>query len=158
MLRVHAMKTVLKCSAILLPLAALALGCSKSPEPSTTSPSASAITPPKPVLLPSAPAAANAPFEGEIVVTVKDEAAKKLPASITYDVKGNKVRYVAAAAPVYAIGDMDAQEAYAVGDAQKVTTRSTSNRPRTRRLPGAEGAEDGKDREARRTRLRELDD
>jgi hypothetical protein len=92
----------------------LVFGCNKSPELATTQPAASAppkATPP--------PAATNVPFEGEIVVSVKDEGTKKLPASITYDVKGNKVRYVPAAAPVYAIGDMDAQKAYAVGDAQK---------------------------------------
>ena len=62
---------------------------------------------------------ANAPFEGEILVSVKDEASKKLPPSITYDVKGNKVRYVPAAAPVYAVADIDKQQAYAVDDAQK---------------------------------------
>jgi hypothetical protein len=95
--------------------AALAAGCSKSPEPATTSAPAAA----QPLPIPSAVASATAPFEGEITVAVKDDASKKLPASITYDVKGNKVRYVPAAAPVYAIGDLDAQQAYAVGDARK---------------------------------------
>jgi hypothetical protein len=52
-------------------------------------------------------------------VSVKDEAAKKLPASITYEVKGNKIRYSPVATPVHAIGDLDAQRAYAVDDAQK---------------------------------------
>jgi len=46
-------------------------------------------------------------------------AAMKLPTSITYDVKGNKVRYAAAAAPVYAVGDLDAQQVYAIDDGQK---------------------------------------
>jgi hypothetical protein len=96
-------------------LTALALGCSKHPEPSTTAPAASAAPAPAPT--PSA--TTIAPFEGEILVSVKDEASMKLPASITYDVKGNKVRYVPTSAPVYAIGDMDKLQAYAVVDAQK---------------------------------------
>ena len=77
---------------------------------------------------------ANAPFEGEIVVSVKDEAAMKLPASITYDVKGNKVRYVPAAAPVYALGDMDGQQAYAVDDAKKTYDAIDVKPARMRRL------------------------
>jgi hypothetical protein len=80
---------------------------------------ASAAAPPSAAPALTALAAANAPFEGEILVTVKDEASMKLPTSITYDVKGNKVRYVPATAPIYAIGDLDAQEAYAVDDTQK---------------------------------------
>jgi hypothetical protein len=74
---------------------------------------------PKPAPVASAAPAANAPFEGEIVMTVKDESAKKLPASIVYDVKGNKVRYVPAAAPLHAVSDLDAQRVYAIDDAQK---------------------------------------
>ncbi|MGO8999882.1 MAG: DUF4412 domain-containing protein [Polyangiaceae bacterium] len=110
------MKIPMTCAVLsLCALDTLALGCKKSPEPPTPVPTASA-TPPPPA---PAPAMANAPFEGEIVVSVKDEAAMKLPASITYDVKGNKVRYVPAAAPVYALGDMDGQQAYAVDDAKK---------------------------------------
>jgi hypothetical protein len=96
---------------------ALVFGCNKSPDVAPAPPVASAPPPAAPI--PSALTAASGPFEGEIVVSVKDEASKKLPASITYDVKGNKVRYVPTAAPIYAIGDLDAQRAYAVGDAQK---------------------------------------
>jgi Domain of unknown function (DUF4412) len=50
---------------------------------------------------------------------VKGDAAMKLPTSITYDIKGNKVRYAPAAGPIYAVGDMDMQQAYEVDDAQK---------------------------------------
>jgi hypothetical protein len=109
------MKIPMKRIALLCSGATLAFACSKSPEPATTSPAASAATSPPPI----ASTAPNAPFEGEIVVAIKDDASKKLPTSITYDVKGNKVRYVPTSAPVYAIGDLDTQQAYAVGDAQK---------------------------------------
>jgi hypothetical protein len=109
------MKSLVNRISLAFPLAALALACHKSPEPATSAPAASASAAPAV----SATAAANAPFEGEIVVAVKGEASMKLPPSITYEVKGNKVRYVAATAPVYAIGDLDAQEAYTVDDAQR---------------------------------------
>jgi hypothetical protein len=109
------METIMNRIAVIVPVVALALACGKKPEPATTSPSASAPATPAA----SASAALNGPFEGEIVVTVKDDASKKLPVSITYDVKGNKVRYVPVAAPVYAVGDLDAQRVYAVDDAQK---------------------------------------
>jgi hypothetical protein len=101
---------------LILPAVVLALACSKQPDASPP--------PPKPVTATPAPsaaasAAANAPFEGEIVVAVKDEASKKLPASITYDVKGNKVRYAPAAAPLHAVTDLDAQLVSVIDDAQK---------------------------------------
>ncbi len=105
--------------ALAFPVAALALACNKSPGATTTVPVASASAAPSANTAVSALTAANPPFEGEILVSVKDEASMKLPASITYDVKGNKVHYAPAAAPVYAIGDLDAQEAYTIDDASK---------------------------------------
>jgi hypothetical protein len=111
----------MKRAAIVLATGALALACSKKPEPSATSSasSASAAAKPAPPPTASAAAAANEPFEGEIVVTVKDEAQMKLPASITYSVKGNSVRYAPAAAPVRAVSDLGAQRVYVIDDAQK---------------------------------------
>jgi hypothetical protein len=111
------MTTTIHRSALLLVASTLALACNKSPEPPAPSPPASAapVPPPPPV----ASAAPATPFEGEIVVAVKDEASMKLPATFTYDVKGSKVRYVPAAAPVHAVGDLDAQRVFAVDDAQK---------------------------------------
>jgi hypothetical protein len=91
----------------------LVLACSKSEPAASTAPATPAPAPAPP------PVASAAPFEGEILVNVKDEASQKLPASITYDVKGNKVRCVPAAAPVRALGDLDAQRVYAIDDAQK---------------------------------------
>jgi len=110
------MKIRKKHAAVLFSTAALTLACNRSPEPGATSAATSSapVQPP-----PAASAVATVPFEGEILVSVKEDASKKLPTSITYDVKGNKVRYVPTAAPVYAIGDLDSQQAYAVGDAQK---------------------------------------
>jgi hypothetical protein len=113
------MKILMNRVAVVLPLAALALACNKSPAPDTTATAASASAAPSAPPAMSALAAANAPFEGELLVTVKDEASLKLPTSIIYDVKGNKIRYVPAAAPIYAIGDLDAQQAYEVDDTQK---------------------------------------
>jgi hypothetical protein len=109
----------MKRTALVLPVVALALACSKSPEPSTTSPATNALAAQKTAPAPSTPTATSTPFEGEISVMVKDETSRKLPASITYDVKGNKVRYVPAAARVYAVGDLDAQRVYAIDDSQK---------------------------------------
>ena len=123
--------------ALAFPLAALALGCNKSPAPPTAAPAASASAAPSATPAASALAAANVPFEGEILVAVKDEASMKLPASIVYDVKGNKVRYVPAAAPVYAIGDLDAQEAYTVDDAQKSYDAITVKAPPNAKAPPA---------------------
>jgi hypothetical protein len=111
------MKTTTLTGLSVLAIGAVALACSKNSQPSTASPVVSASTAPS--AAPSAAAAVNPPFEGEIVLAVKDEMAMKLPTSITYDVKGNKVRYAAAAAPVYAVGDLDAQQVYAIDDGQK---------------------------------------
>jgi len=111
------MKIAIQRTTLMFPIAVLAIACSKSPEPSTTSPAASTSAAPVPA--PSPSAVANTPFEGELLVAVKGDAAMKLPASITYDIKGNKVRYAPAAAPIYAVGDMDTQQAYEVDDAQK---------------------------------------
>jgi hypothetical protein len=59
------------------------------------------------------------PFEGEIVVMVKDTAGQKLPPSITYDIKGDKVRYAPATGSLRAQVDPSTQHAYAIDDAQK---------------------------------------
>jgi hypothetical protein len=66
--------------------------------------------------------AAGGKFEGEIVVDVKDEAGQKLPASVTFDIKGDKVRYEPTAASVHAIDDTGAQHAYVISDAKKAYT------------------------------------
>jgi hypothetical protein len=107
----------IKQTALLLIAAALAFGCSKPSEPSTTSTVASAPSP----ATSAAPrvVATTDPFEGEITVTVKDEAQQKLAPSITYSVKGNNVRYVPAAAPVRAVSDLAAQRVSVIDDAQK---------------------------------------
>ncbi len=109
----------MKSTSLVFAVAALAVACSKSPEPKSLSPAASASAAPKAASVEPAPAAAKTPFEGEITVSVKGEPSKKLPASVTYDVKGNRVRYVPSAAPVHVIGDLDVQRVYAIDDAQK---------------------------------------
>ena len=108
---------------------ALGIACGKKQEPAPTPPAASAA-PAKPVASASAAALAG-PFEGEIVVSVKAEPGKKLPSSIVYDVKGNKIRYAPAEAPVRAVSDLDAQMFYAIDDAQKsydsIETKAPAN-------------------------------
>jgi hypothetical protein len=59
------------------------------------------------------------PFEGEIVVSVKDEASMGVPASITYDVKGDRVRYASPAGHVRAVADVSTQRASAIDDGRK---------------------------------------
>ena len=113
------MNISLQRTALLVGSAVLVMACSKAQEPSSSTPTPSASIAAKPIASAAPAALAPQPFEGEIVVAVKDETAKKLPATITYDVKGNKVRYVPAAAPVRAISDLDAQRVYAIDDAQK---------------------------------------
>jgi hypothetical protein len=105
--------TTLTATSVLV-IAAVGFACSKDAQPSPAPSAPIAVRP-----TPSASPPAYVPFEGEIVLAVTDEAAMKLPASITYDIKGNKVRYAPAAAPVYAVGDLDSQQAYAIDDRQK---------------------------------------
>jgi hypothetical protein len=65
-----------------------------------------------------APAAPTLPFEGEIVVAVKQEAAK-VPARITFDVKGDKVRYTSDNSLVRTVADVAADHVYEVNEARK---------------------------------------
>jgi hypothetical protein len=100
---------------------ALALVACKKDSAATTSAAASAVAstpPPHPSTAPSAGSAAG-PFEGEIVVSVKDEASVGVPASITYDVKGDKVRYAPAASRVRAVADVAVHKASAIDDGRK---------------------------------------
>jgi hypothetical protein len=88
------------------------------PTPTSAPPASSqAATPPAPSA--SQAAAPSGPFEGEIVLQVKDEAAQELPPTITYDVKGDKVRYVPASANIRAVSDAPAQHVYAINETQK---------------------------------------
>jgi hypothetical protein len=112
------MKTAIKRIAAVVSFSALAVACERAPSPSTGSIAASASAPPKPVPTASTPVAVQ-PFEGDILVSVKADASKKLPLTIDYEVKANKVRYVPAAAPLVAVGDLDAQLVYAIDDARK---------------------------------------
>ena len=95
------------------------MACSKSlaakPSPSA---SVAASSAPRPPVLPASTTVV--PFEGEIVMNVKDEAAAHVPTSITYSIKSDKIRAVPAApAHVYTIVDGTTQHAYAVDDTQK---------------------------------------
>ncbi len=101
---------------------ALALVACKQDTTATPSGTAQAVasTPPPPRMSATPPSAApTGPFEGEIVMTVKDESAMKIPQSMTFDVKGDKVRYSSATSGVRAVADMAGQRAYAISDARK---------------------------------------
>ena len=91
--------------------------------------SVAASSPPPPVAAPAAPAK---PFEGEIVVTVKDESATHAPSSITFDVKGDKVRYGGATSNVHTIANVAGQFAYAVNDSRRVFANFDTNSPPTK--------------------------
>jgi hypothetical protein len=72
-------------------------------------------------------------FEGEIVIDVKSEAAaQKLPPSVTFDIRGDRVRYQPAAAGVSAVDDLDGQHAYVISDSKKaytdIDTRASGNK------------------------------
>lgn len=98
--------------------------CKPSPSPTPSqapAPSASAASPPPPVPSPSS-ARVALPFEGEIQVAVKAAGAAKVPPAVTFDVKGERVRYQAANSTVRALADVSAREAFAVSDARKSFT------------------------------------
>jgi hypothetical protein len=94
-----------------------ASGCKKNEEiapthaasaaPGSANPVAKALQPPP------------GPFEGEITMTVKADAAQKLPTSFTYDIKGDKVRYSPTAAQARTLGDVAALRAVVVEDTHK---------------------------------------
>jgi plastocyanin len=86
----------------------------------TSTPQPVASTPPPTRAAAAAPSAAPAaPFEGEIVLSVKDEGPMKMPSSVTVEVKGDKVRYSATSSGVHTVADMAAQRGFAVNDARK---------------------------------------
>jgi hypothetical protein len=96
----------------------LAAGCSR-PAPELTSTTSAVAAPTT-----SASVAADAvdagpptpsPFEGEILVMVNDPT-NALPQSVTYDVKGSKVLYIARGTSLRAIADLDMQRVYAIDD------------------------------------------
>jgi hypothetical protein len=130
---------------LVLTTLALAVACHKSPETSPPPPASSVAAIAKPAPVASALAAPAAPFEGEILVAIKDESAKKLPLTIIYDVTATKVRYSPAAAPVHAIGDLDAQQVYAVDDAQKsYDAIDIKPSPNAKTMPGPKVQKTGK--------------
>ncbi|MGH7285045.1 MAG: DUF4412 domain-containing protein, partial [Polyangiaceae bacterium] len=100
--------------------AAALVACSKTPE-KTTNPAASASVT-HAVITPSASAAATpapGPFEGEIVVSVASATPQKLPGSIDYQIKADKLKYTSTTPTVRAIDDQSTQHAYTVDDTKK---------------------------------------
>ncbi len=106
---------------------ALLLACSKK---DTAAPATTLATTPRaveysnahPLPTNTATTPPDGKFEGEIVVDVKNEAGQKLPASVTFDIKGDKVRYQSTTAGVRAVDDLAAQHAYVISDAKKAYT------------------------------------
>lgn len=108
------------------------LACSKTPEPTSKSAASASVASPTPQIIPSAAASVlnpSGPFEGEILMTVTNESSQKLPASLTYDIKGDKVRYAPSTPSVRAIDDQNAQRAFTIDDTTKayeqVDTKTT---------------------------------
>lgn len=110
------------------------VACSKTPEPSTKGAPSASVASASPQIIPSAAASVlnpSAPFEGEILMTVTNESSQKLPTSLTYDIKGDKVRYAPATPSVRAIDDQKAQQAFTIDDTTKsyeqVDTKTAAN-------------------------------
>ena len=110
-------------SAIAMVLSTVAfVACSKTPEPSSHAAASASVASTTPQVIPSAAASVlnpAAPFEGEISVAVTNETTQKLPATITYDIKGDKIRYAPSTPSVRAIDDQKAQQAYTIDDKTK---------------------------------------
>jgi Domain of unknown function (DUF4412) len=66
------------------------------------------------------PTSLTGKFEGEIVVDVRSGDTQKLPASVTFDIRGDRVRYEPTAVSVHAVDDLDGQHAYVISDPKKV--------------------------------------
>jgi hypothetical protein len=59
-------------------------------------------------------------FEGDIVVDVRSAGTQKLPVSVTFDIRGDRVRYEPTASSVHAVDDLAGQHAYVISDSKKV--------------------------------------
>jgi hypothetical protein len=117
-----------------LAASALLVACSKKQE-AATAPATTFQTllqsESNPVPFTSPTAGVSGKFEGEIVVEVKNGSGtpQKVPASVTFDVKGDKVRYEPAAASVRAVDDLGAQHAFVVSDSKKAYTDIDTRTP-----------------------------
>jgi hypothetical protein len=60
-----------------------------------------------------------ASFQGEIVVAVKADASRKLPTTIIYEDRGERVRYTPAASQLAAVADLGTNLLYAIDDSSK---------------------------------------
>jgi len=98
---------------------AVAAAACKHNEPATSSNSAPPVVTPAHAAAPAASAAPAGPFEGEIAMSVTDESAMKMPQSMTFKVKGDKVEYSSPHSAVRAVADTAAHRAYAISDARK---------------------------------------
>jgi hypothetical protein len=126
MLKATAGGNMTRLTLTMIAASALLLACGKKQETPTSAFAAISRTPvysnANPMPLNATATAAGGKFQGEIVVDVKDEAGQKLPTSVTFDIKGDKVRYEPAATSVHAIDDTGAQHAYVINDTRKAYT------------------------------------
>jgi hypothetical protein len=68
-------------------------------------------------------------FEGEIVVDVTNGAGPKVPASVTFDIRGDQVRYEPAAAGVRTVYGLGDRHAYAISDSKKAYAEIDTKAP-----------------------------
>lgn len=104
--------------AVVVPLASAGCSHEKQDKQETMKPAASAVAvAPPPTVKP------DIPFEGEIDLAVY-ELASKTPTSITYDVRGDKVRSanLAAGKTPFVVSDLKTQKVYIVDDSSKSIT------------------------------------
>jgi hypothetical protein len=114
---------------------ALLVACNKKEVANTSSTTPTLVSSnAKPVQAMPSTAAPTGKFEGEIVVDVTAESgAQKLPPSVTFDIRGDRVRYEPAAASVRAVDDLDGQHAYVISDSKKayteIDTKALADKP-----------------------------
>jgi hypothetical protein len=107
---------------------ALIVACGKKQEATTTPPNLVSSNPaPLSTSASTTPPVGN--FEGEIVVDVKSGSGQKLPASVTFDVKGDKVRYEPASASVRAVDDLGTQRALVINDSKRAYSEIDTKAP-----------------------------
>jgi hypothetical protein len=104
-------------------LAAIACKHHEEAHPTPSSPVASAVS------TPAAPPPPIVPFEGEITMSLTEEGTVKVPPSVTFDVKGDRVRESPLSSPVRAIADVAGNHEYAINDARKVYSSLDATEP-----------------------------
>jgi hypothetical protein len=113
---------------------ALIVACGKKQE-ATTTPRSLVSSNPAPLPTHASTAPPTGKFEGDIVVDVKSGSNQKLPSSVTFEVKGDKVRYAPASANVRAVDDLGTQRALVISDSKRAYSEMDTKAPADKAPP-----------------------